>query len=121
VKLMKILVTGGSGLLGGKIAEMSQSRGDEVFSGYAHNVPAFGKAVKFDLLDGPGISETVMRIKPEIIIHSAALTDVDRCERERELAYKMNVEGTRIVSEASKKAGSFLIYISTDYIFDGSR
>jgi len=62
-----------------------------------------------------------MRIKPEIIIHSAALTDVDRCERERELAYKINVQGTRMVSEASKKAGSFLIYISTDYIFDGIR
>jgi dTDP-4-dehydrorhamnose reductase len=121
VKHMKILITGGSGLLGSKIAEMAQSRGDEVFSGYAHNSPVFGRSVKFDLLDGPAISETIMRIKPEIIIHSAALTDVDRCERERELAYKINVEGMRIVSDASKRAGSFLIYISTDYIFDGIR
>ena len=95
--------------MGGKIAELAQARGDEVFSGYAHNAPGFGRAVKFDLLDGSGISETIMRIKPEVIIHSAALTDVYRCEREKELAYKMNVEGTRIVSEASKKAGSFLI------------
>ena len=94
----------------GKIAETAQSRGDKVFSGYAHSAPAFGKAVKLDLLDGPGISEKILKIKPEIIIHSAALTDVDRCEREKKLAYKMNVEGTRIVSEASKKAGSFLIY-----------
>ena len=118
---MKVLITGGSGLLGGKVAEMAQARGDEVFSGYAHNAPGSGRAVKFDLLDGTAISETIIRIKPEIIIHSAALTDVDRCERERELAYKINVEGTRIVSEASKRAGSFLIYISTDYVFDGSR
>jgi len=118
---MKILITGGSGLLGGKVAELAQARGDEVFSGYAHNAPGFGKAVEFDLLDGPGISETIMRIKPEVVIHSAALTDVDRCEREKDLAYKMNVEGTRIVSEASKRAGSFLIYISTDYVFDGSQ
>ena len=121
MKHMKILITGGSGLLGGKVAELAQVRGDEVFSGYAHNAPGFGKAIKFDLLDGPGISEMIMNIKPEVIIHSAALTDVDRCERERELAYKMNVEGTRIISEASKKAGSFLIYLSTDYIFDGSQ
>ena len=118
---MKILITGGSGLLGGKVAELAQARGDEVFSGYAHNAPGFGKAVKFDLLDGSGISETIMRIKPEVIIHSAALTDVDRCERERELAYKINVEGTRIISEVSKQIGSFLIYISTDYVFEGSR
>jgi len=121
VKHMKILITGGSGLLGGKIAELAQARGDEVFSGYAHNAPGFGRAVKFDLLDGPGISETIMSIKPEVIIHGAALTDVDRCEQERELAYKINVEGTRIVSEVSKQIGSFLIYISTDYVFDGSR
>jgi dTDP-4-dehydrorhamnose reductase len=118
---MKILITGGSGLLGGKVAELAQARGYEVFAGYAHNAPGFGKAVKFDLLDGPEISETITRIKPEVIIHSAALTDVDRCERERELAYKMNVEGTQIISEVSKQIGSFLIYISTDYVFDGSR
>jgi len=107
--------------LGGKVAELAQARGYEVFSGYAHNAPGFGRAVKFNLLDGPAISETIVRLKPEIIIHSAALTDVDRCEREKELAYKINVEGMRIVSEASKRAGSFLIYISTDYIFDGIR
>jgi len=121
VKHIKILITGGSGLLGGKVAELAQARGYEVFSGYAHNAPGFGRAVKFNLLDGPAISETIVRLKPEIIIHSAALTDVDRCEREKELAYKINVEGMRIVSEASKRAGSFLIYISTDYIFDGIR
>ena len=121
MKHIKILITGGSGLLGGKVAELAQARGYEVFSGYAHNAPGFGRAVKFNLLDGPAISETIVRLKPEIIIHSAALTDVDRCEREKELAYKINVEGMRIVSEASKRAGSFLIYISTDYIFDGIR
>jgi len=61
----------------------------------------------------------VDRMRPDVVVHSAALTDVDRCERERELAYKMNVEGTRAVAMAAKKAGSFLVYISTDYVFDG--
>ena len=116
---MKIFITGGSGLFGSKVAEIAQARGDEVFSGYAHNLPEYGRAVKFDLLDEESISELIGRIEPEVIIHSAALTDVDRCERERELAYKMNVEGTRAIARASKKAASFLIYISTDYVFDG--
>jgi dTDP-4-dehydrorhamnose reductase len=116
---MKIFITGGSGLLGSKVAEIAQARGDEVFSGYAHNPPEYGRAVKFDLLDEKGISELVGRIEPEVIIHSAALTDVDRCEREKELAYKMNVEGTRSIAAAAEKVGSFLIYISTDYVFDG--
>jgi len=118
---MKIFITGGSGLLGSKVAEMAQARGDEVFSGYAHNLPEYGRAAKFDLLDEMSISQLIGKIKPEVIIHSAALTDVDRCEREQELAYKMNVEGTRAVAEAAEKARSFLVYISTDYVFDGNR
>jgi dTDP-4-dehydrorhamnose reductase len=116
---MKIFITGGSGLFGSKVAEIAQARGDEVFSGYAHNLPEYGRAVKFDLLDEKTISELVGKIEPEVIIHSAALTDVDKCEREQELAYKMNVDGTRAIATAAEKAGSFLIYISTDYVFDG--
>jgi dTDP-4-dehydrorhamnose reductase len=118
---MKIFITGGSGLLGSKVAEIAQARGDGVFSGYAHNLPEYGRAVKFDLLDEMSMYELVGKIEPEVIIHSAALTDVDRCERETELAYQMNVEGTRAIATAAEKAGSFLIYISTDYVFDGMR
>lgn len=118
---MRLLITGGSGLLGSRVAGIALAREDEVFSGYAHNVPDKGKPVRFDLLDGAGISDQVERLAPDVIIHSAALTDVDRCEREKDLAYKMNVEGTRIIAAAAKKVGSFLIYISTDYVFDGER
>jgi dTDP-4-dehydrorhamnose reductase len=118
---MKIFITGGSGLLGSKVAEIAEARGDEVFSGYAHNLPEYGKAVKFDLLDEKSISELVRRVEPDVIIHSAALTDVDRCECVPELAHKMNVEGTRAIAMAAEKAGSFLAYISTDYVFDGLR
>ena len=107
--------------MGSKVAEIALARGDEVFSGYAHNLPEYGRAVKFDLLDEKSIFELVCKVGPEVIIHSAALTDVDRCERERELAYKMNVEGTRALALAAEKAGSFLVYISTDYVFDGMR
>ena len=107
--------------MGSKVAEIAEARGDEVFSGYAHNLPEYGRAEKFDLLDEKSISEQVAKIGPEVIIHSAALTDVDRCERERELAFRMNVEGTRAVAMAAEKAGSFLVYISTDYVFDGMR
>jgi dTDP-4-dehydrorhamnose reductase len=118
---MKIFITGGSGLLGSKVAEIAQARGDEVFSGYAHNLPEYGRAAKFDLRDEMSMYELVGKIEPEVIIHSAALTDVDRCEREKELAYQMNVEGTRAIATAAENAGSFLIYISTDYVFDGNR
>jgi dTDP-4-dehydrorhamnose reductase len=118
---MRFFITGGSGLMGSKAAQIALARGHEVFSGYAHNQPVFGQAVRFNLEDNMGISDLMKRLRPEVVIHSAALTDVDRCEREKELAYRVNVEGTRALAKAAEKAGSFLIYISTDYIFDGSR
>ncbi len=118
---MKIFITGGSGLAGSRMAEMAVARGDEVFSGYAHNPPSWGREVRFDLLDANGIRDIIERMRPDVIVHSAALTDVDRCEREKELAYKMNVEGTRAIAEGARRAGSHLVYISTDYVFDGQR
>ena len=118
---MRIFITGGSGLAGSKLAEMALARGEQVYSGYAHNQPPYGKEVKFDLLDANGIRDTIERMRPDVIVHSAALTDVDRCEREKDLAYKINVEGTRAIAEAARKAGSYLVYISTDYVFDGQR
>lgn len=123
---MKILITGASGLLGSRIAELAQADGDcpkshEVYCGYAHNRPAFGKAVQLDLLDVPRLSDTIKRLEPDVIIHSAALTDVDRCEREKELAFRMNVEGTRVIAGAAERADSYLLYVSTDYVFDGEK
>jgi dTDP-4-dehydrorhamnose reductase len=118
---MRIFITGGSGLAGSKLAEMALARGEQVYSGYAHNQPPYGKEVKFDLLDPNGIRDIIERLRPDVIVHSAALTDVDRCEREKDLAYKINVEGTRAIAEAARKAGSYLVYISTDYVFDGQR
>lgn len=107
--------------MGSKIAEMAVAEGAHVVSGYAHNRPECGECVLFDLLHPVGISNLVNEMRPDVIVHSAALTDVDRCEREKELAYKMNVEGTRVLAEAAENASSFLVYISTDYVFDGLR
>ncbi|MFZ3113300.1 dTDP-4-dehydrorhamnose reductase [Methanothrix sp.] len=118
---MRFFITGGSGLAGSRLAEMALARGEQVYSGYAHNQPPYGKEVKFDLLDPNGIRDIIERLRPDVIVHSAALTDVDRCEREKDLAYRMNVEGTRAIAEAARKAGSYLVYISTDYVFDGQR
>ena len=117
---MKVFITGGSGLLGSKVAEIALERGYDVYSGYSVNKPEFGKSVKFDLAYPDSVVKVISDIRPDVIIHSAALTDVDRCEVERELAYKINVEGTKIVAEMARKLGSFMVYISTDYVFDGS-
>lgn len=118
---MKIFITGGSGLLGTKIAEIAHELGHETVSGYTHNIPAVGEPQRFDLADGNSIARAVDSIRPEVIFHTAALTDVDRCEADEKLAYQINVEGTRHLSLAARKARAFLVYVSTDYVFDGQR
>ncbi len=118
---MRIFITGGSGLLGSKVAEIALERGYEVYSGYNSHKPEFGEPIKFDLANPDSVVKAIDDVKPDVIIHSAALTDVDKCEVEKELAYKINVEGTKVVAEMAKKLGAFMVYVSTDYVFDGNK
>lgn len=119
---MRIFITGGGGLLGSKLAEMALKEGHEVFSGYNHNLPGNGEPVKLDLaVNDNSISKAVDLARPEVIFHTAALTDVDKCELERDLACRTNARGTKVLAEAAKNAGAFLVYVSTDYVFDGGR
>ncbi len=118
---MRIFITGGGGLLGSKLAEKALEEGHEVFSGYNHNLLEKGVPVKLDLTTDGSISKAVDLARPEVIFHTAALTDVDKCEAERDLACQINVRSTKILAEAAKNRGAFLVYVSTDYVFDGSR
>ncbi len=67
------------------------------------------------------VKKVFSKVKPEIVVHAASLTDVDRCETDKELASKINVEGTRNVTEQCSKTGAFILYISTDYVFSGEK
>jgi len=107
--------------LGARLARMAQEEGHDVFSGCNHSIPEKGVALKLDLVVDSSIHKAVEQAQPEIIFHTAALTDVDRCEAERDLACRINARGTKVLAEAAKKAGAFLVYISTDYVFDGRR
>jgi len=116
---MKILVTGGSGLLGGKICEIATEENHQVYSGYCHNVPQFGNPFKLDLTQNN--FDIISQIKPDVIIHTAALTNVDKCESDKGLAYKINFEGTKGLAKIARQLNSFFIYISTDYVFSGEK
>jgi len=118
---MKVFITGGSGLLGYRIAELALEKGYDVYSGYCHSKPLVGEAVRVDLSEPVSAFDVVKEVKPDVIMHAAALTNVDRCEKEKELAFKVNVKGTKVIAEAARKLNSFLIYVSTDYVFDGSK
>ena len=76
---------------------------------------------KADITDRKQVGGVVKKVKPDILIHTAAWTDVDGCEREGRKAYKINSEGTKNIALACKKAGTILFYISTDFVFDGRK
>lgn len=107
--------------MGSKVSELGLQRGHEVFSGYAHHLPEYGVAVKIDLRSDSSLVEAVKGIMPDVIIHTAALTDVDLCETDKNLAYRMNVQATKTLAESAGEVGAFVVYTSTDYVFNGSK
>jgi dTDP-4-dehydrorhamnose reductase len=118
---LKLLITGASGLYGSKLAELAITRNCEVYSCDVQVLPVCGNFVKFDVSNKELVIEAFKRVKPDVVVHAATLTDVDKCELNKELAWKINVEGTKNIVGAAKDAGSFLIYISTDYVFNGNK
>jgi dTDP-4-dehydrorhamnose reductase len=118
---LKLLITGASGLYGSKLAQLALAQGIEVYSSDIQSLSVFGKFVKLDISGKTQVDESFKAIKPDVVVHAATLTDVDKCETNKELAWKINVEGTKNIVEAAHDASSFLIYISTDYVFSGEK
>jgi len=118
-KNRKLLVTGASGLLGNKIVVLAES--DYLVTPTDITQPLHPNAVKADITDSVGVSQLFRKLGPDIVIHTASETNVDRCETEKERAWKINAEGTRNIAEACQKTNAKLIYISTDYVFDGEK
>lgn len=77
--------------------------------------------VKSDITDKDGLFDSIQKRGPDLIIHTAALADVDYCELNPEAAFNINSAGTKNVADAAGQTGSYLIHISTDYVFDGTK
>ena len=121
---MRVLITGGSGLLGWWLARSFMKAGYQVVSTFNNSEPSGLDGVEWKRLDitrPEQVSRVVLESKPDIIIHSAAYTDVDGCEVNRKRALEVNYHGTLWVSRAAASLGARLVYISTDYVFDGSK
>ena len=114
-----VLVTGASGLLGNKIVE-SIKKGFTIIP--LHNTkPLHSNSLKLDITNLSEILNLFHTIKPYAVIHTASETNVDKCETEKEHAWKTNAEGTRNIAEACQKVNAKLVFISTDYVFDGEK
>jgi len=117
--LTKILVTGSAGLIGTQLVKDLLDDNVEVYSCYNKTKPKFGIIINLDLKKKDDIVSTMKRVKPDVVIHLAAITDVELCETNKELASIVNTKATEILALESEKCNAFFMYMSTDYIFDG--
>jgi len=121
---MKILVTGGSGVIGSNLVETLLKSENIVHYTFHSHECVLGKTSvghRLDVSNRENTMELINRIKPELTIHASALTNMDLCETDKQLAYNVNVEGTRNVIDGCRLANSKVIYVSTSNVFDGTK
>ncbi len=106
----KILITGASGLVGSRLVDLWREEFDLITPGYEEG---------FDITDYKKVRQVFRDSKIDFVLHLAAYTAVDKAEEERDICYKINVEGTRNVFKACQSLGIRMIYISTVFVFPG--
>jgi dTDP-4-dehydrorhamnose reductase len=116
---MKFLVTGSAGLVGSQVVKDLTQQNHVVYSCYHDELPSHGTPIHLDLTDSAKIIQVLQETKPDRIIHLAAMTNVDLCETEKELATLLNVKSTETLAKQAAKQNIFFVYVSTDYVFDG--
>jgi dTDP-4-dehydrorhamnose reductase len=120
-----IAITGSNGLLGTKLLE--RCLGDATLAPVGISRQACSNAflgqfdfLQLDVADAPAVLDLFETIRPGLVIHTAAMTDVDGCERQPEAAWRANVDGATAVAAACAAVGAHLVHLSTEYVFDGT-
>ena len=121
-----ILVTGSNGLLGQKLSDklynhptiklIATSKGEN-----RHPLQNELNYHSLDITNEEEVNSIVALIKPDVIIHTAAMTNVDLCEKEQENCRKLNVDAVNFIAKACKTHHVYLVHLSTDFIFDGEK
>jgi dTDP-4-dehydrorhamnose reductase len=116
-----LVLTGGSGLLATNWAFLMREHWDVVLLVHQKNVRIPGvEACRTDLSDPDTLCRLFRALKPNVVVHTVAMTDVDRCESESELAWQVNVHLAATVAAACDRVQATLLHVSTDQLFDGS-
>ena len=116
----KILITGGSGLLGTNWALLKRNDFEIILGLHIKKIKIKNvRACQLNMKDEKELEKQIAHLTPNIIIHTAAITDVEKCEKEVELADKINVDLTETICKICKKINIKFVFISTDHLFDG--
>ena len=124
---MRLLITGANGLLGQKLVALIAPRTDVELiatsrgkSKIHYDLPTY-RYRSLDVTNPAQVEEVIGQEKPDVIIHTAALTKVDYCENHRELSFRLNVKAVDHVAQTALKHDCFIIHLSTDFIFSGDK
>ena len=108
-----ILITGAGGQLGRSLTDLlAKGSGDKFIA---------ADRIALDIADKNATRKYVEQLNPQVIIHTASMTDVDLCEAEPNLAYQVNADGAFNVADAATAVGAKMVFVSTDYVFDGTQ
>ena len=119
-----VLVTGSNGLLGQKITEKIINEGGVNLVATSKGINRFPTEDRYvyaemDILNAEQVREVIEKYKPDAIIHTAAMTNVDTCENQKELAYQLNVVAVQTLISLCETYNIQLVHLSTDFVFDG--
>jgi dTDP-4-dehydrorhamnose reductase len=125
--MKRILVTGANGLLGQHLVQIfsQQPKYELLFTSdeptfYLNHRPLLDYT-QLDITSKSDVKSLVMSFHPDVIVNAAAMTNVDTCESQRELAWKINVHGVENLADVARMIGAKIIHVSSDYVFDGLR
>ena len=110
---MKVLVIGMDGQLGSELMNLF----DDVVGTTRRN----SSGIQLDIVNGTAVEDAILKNYPDVVINAAAFTNVDKGENDKENSYMVNAEAVRHIVRATSVIGAYLIHVSTDYVFDGTK
>ncbi len=119
---MRLYVTGGTGLVGSNVIRLARQRGYEIIASQYGPAPEWAVDYQLDpldLRDHAAIRRSILHYQPDAVIHAAAILDQIVMDTQRELCWRIMVGGTRALAEACREVGARLVFVSSDWVFDG--
>ncbi|MCY3781440.1 MAG: sugar nucleotide-binding protein [Chloroflexi bacterium] len=119
---MRLYITGGTGLVGSNVIRLARQRGMEIIASQYGPPPEWTVDYQLDpldLADHDAIRRSIREYRPDAVIHTAAILDQIVMDTRRELCWSLMVDGTRVLAEACREVGARLVFVSSDWVFDG--